>query len=278
MYNLKLGTSIPLFSQFDFRKEYFEDIKEIKKLGFYSVDLSLENVGGYKNSMEKCSLAIGDALKAVLDSGLKLNGVHLPFGPFNNITSCDDGVRAFAIAEFIDLIGICDRYQPDFYIFHSMAGSPIDGVREKRKPFVKTAFSQFVAATRATVCLENMTNQGVPNTSAETIEIVDEVKGGKVCFDTNHCLKEQPQDVILALGKRIATLHVSDYDFVKERHLMPLQGKIDWMKLIGALQQVGYKGVFNYEVSMNGYGYTYQQVKDNYTKLFDDFNKKSVTF
>ena len=55
---------------------------------------------------------------------------------------------------------------------------------------------------------------------------------------------------------------------------MPLQGKIDWLKLIGALEQVGYHGVFNYELSMKKYGYTYRQIKDNYKKLFDDFNKK----
>ena len=91
MYNLKLGTSVSLFSQTDYRKEYFQDIKDIKKLGFYSVDLSLDNVGGYKHSMEKCSLSLNDALKAIVDSGLILNGVHLPFGPFNNITSYDDG-------------------------------------------------------------------------------------------------------------------------------------------------------------------------------------------
>lgn len=275
MYNLRLGTSISLFSQTDFRKEYFQDIKNLKKLGFYSVDLSLDNVGGYKHSMEKCALALNDALKAILDSGLKLNGVHLPFGPFNNITSYDDGVRAFAVAEFIDMIGICDAYKPDFYIFHSMAGSPIQGVREKRKQIIKSTFSEFVSATKSTVCMENMTNLGVPNTCLETIEIVDSVKGGRICFDTNHYLGELPQDAILALGKRIATLHVSDYNFIKEQHLMPMQGKIDWIKLIDALQQVGYNGVFSYELAMSQYGYTYSQIRDNYLKLFEDFNKKS---
>lgn len=274
MYQLPLGTSVSLFSQEAKREEYFEDIQTIKKLGFYSVDLSLDNVGGYKHSMEKCSLALADALKAIVDSGLHLNAVHMPFGPFNNITSYDDGVRAFAVSEFIDMFGLCDSYNPDFYVFHSMASSKLEGVREKRKAVLQSTFAQFVQATKATVCLENMTNQGVPNTSAEAIEIVDRVKGGKICFDTNHCLQEKPEDFILALGQRIATLHVSDYDFIKERHLMPLQGKIDWMKVIGALEKVGYQGVFNYEVSMKEYGYTYKQMKDNYTKLFADFNKK----
>ena len=117
--------------------------------------------------------------------------------------------------------------------------------------------------------MENMTNSGVPNTSLEAIEIVDGVKSGKICFDTNHYLQEKPQDAILDLGQRIATLHVSDYNFVKEQHLMPRQGKIDWMQLIGALQQVKYNGVFNYEIAMSEYGYTYRQIKDNYLKLFD---------
>lgn len=276
MYQLPLGTSVSLFSQVAQRQEFFDDIQQIKKLGFYSVDVSLDNVGGYKHSMEKCSLALEDALKAVVDSGLRLNAVHMPFGPFNNITSYDDGVRAFAVAEFIDMFGLCDRYNPDFYVFHSMAGSNVAGVREKRKAVLQNTFSKFVSATKATVCMENMTNQGVPNTSVEAIEIVDGVKGGKICFDTNHCLQEKPEDFILALGQRLATLHVSDYDFVKERHLIPLQGKIDWMKVIGALEKVGYQGVFNYEVSMSGYGYTYNELKDNYVKLFEQYNNVSL--
>lgn len=275
MYNLKLGTNVSLFSQTEYRKEFFQDIKELKKLGFYSVDLSLDNVGGYKHSMEKCSLVLNDALKAILDAGLKLNGVHLPFGPFNNITSYDDGVRAFAVAEFVDMIGVCDAFKPDFYIFHSMAGSPIDGVREKRKQMIQSTFSQFVSATKATVCMENMTNLGVPNTSLETIEIVDGVKGGRICFDTNHYLGEKPQDAILALGQRIVTLHVSDYDFIKEQHLMPMEGKIDWMQVIKALKQIKYNGVFNYEIAMSKFGYTYGQIKENYLKLFEEFNRIS---
>ncbi len=275
MYYLPLGTSVPLFTPYEFRQEYFQDIQELKKLGFYSVDVSLENVGGYKHSMEKCSLVLEGALQAVLDAGLRLNGVHLPFSPAgNNITSYDDGVRAFCVAEFIDMIGLCNKYSPDFYIFHSMAGSSVEGVREKRKAVLQDTFAQLVSATKATVCLENMTGQGVPNTSLEAIEIVDKVQGGKICFDTNHVLEEQPHDAVLALGQRIATLHVSDHEFIKERHLMPLQGKIDWTKLIGALQRVGYHGVFNYELAMQEYGYTYSQIKDNYTKLFDDFSKK----
>ena len=50
----------------------------------------------------------------------------------------------------------------------------------------------------------------------------------KVCFDSNHLLQEQGDSFILAVGDKIVTTHISDYDFVNERHLLPGELDIDW--------------------------------------------------
>ena len=50
------------------------------------------------------------------------------------------------------------------------------------------------------------------------------------------------------MGGRIITLHVSDYDFVDERHLLPGEGKNPWGEILRALEEVGYDGRFTYEV------------------------------
>ena len=48
---------------------------------------------------------------------------------------------------------------------------------------------------------------------------------------------------------RLVTVHVSDFDYVNERHWLPGEGKIDWVSMIDALDEVGYEGTFLYELS-----------------------------
>lgn len=55
-------------------------------------------------------------------------------------------------------------------------------------------------------------------------------------------------DFIHKVGKRIITTHVSDYDFVNERHWLCGEGDIDWEKLLKALNDVQYKGPWLYEI------------------------------
>ena len=70
-----------------------------------------------------------------------------------------------------------------------------------------------------------------------------------VCFDTNHLLSEKGEDFLRAVKDRLVTVHVSDFDYVNERHWLPGEGKIDWVSMIDAFDEVGYEGTFLYELS-----------------------------
>jgi sugar phosphate isomerase/epimerase len=48
---------------------------------------------------------------------------------------------------------------------------------------------------------------------------------------------------------RVRTLHVSDYDFIDERHRIPGDGINDWETIMSKLEELDYDGVFMYEVS-----------------------------
>ena len=86
-------------------------------------------------------------------------------------------------------------------------------------------------------------------------------------MDVNHFLQENAEDGVLALGGRIVTTHISDHDYENERHWMPRAGKINWNALIGALETVGYTGVFNYESEG-----TLAEIKENFESLFAEYN------
>ncbi|MBQ8401675.1 MAG: sugar phosphate isomerase/epimerase, partial [Clostridia bacterium] len=85
------------------------------------------------------------------------------------------------------------------------------------------------------------------------------------CFDTNHNLSEPNAEYIRAVGDRIVTLHVSDYDFIDEKHWFPMDGGIDWRELLSVLEEVNYTGRFTYETMPEGK--TYDDLVENYNKL-----------
>lgn len=71
----------------------------------------------------------------------------------------------------------------------------------------------------------------IGRTSAEMLRPIGGCTEAMVCFDTNHLLLESHADFIGALGDRIATIHLSDYDGRDERHWLPGRGVIDWPDL-----------------------------------------------
>ncbi len=275
MYRLNLGLSVRLFTQAGRNGEFFQSIKKIKNEGFQSVEVSLGKVGGYEMHMQKCMQEVGDGLQAVLDEGLILNSIHLPFQRFIYISSCDEGVRSWAVDEFRKLIAICDKYQPNHYVFHSKTGKKEEGLWDVRKPALIRSFQELVGTTTNNICMENMVGS-FPSNIEDMREILEQVEGGKCCIDTNHFLQDKPQDAILALGKWLKTIHVSDYDGVYEKHWLPKQGVSNWMKIIGALESVGYDGAFTYEVEAQKYGYSFVDIRENYEKLFEEYNKYST--
>ena len=272
MYRLELGTSVRLFEKDGLNENFFREIKEIKREGFQSVEVTLGKVGGYKMNMEQCTLQVEDGLKAVQDAGLKLNSIHMPFQRFIYISSYDEGVRAWAMDEFRRLIEICDNYRPKHYVFHSKVGRKDEPYWELRKPALIRSFRELVATTRNHVCMENMAGS-FTSTISEMLEILQQVEGGKCCIDTNHFIQEKTSDGILALGEWVKTIHVSDHDGIVEKHWMPKQGVNDWMKIINALEKIGYDGAFTYELYQDKFGYTFAQIRENYETLFEEYNK-----
>lgn len=272
MYRLDLGISIRLFEKDGWNKNFFRDLKEIKREGFQSVEVSLGKVGGYKVNMEQCILQVEDGLKAVQDEGLILNSIHMPFQRFIYISSYDEGVRAWAVDEFRRLIEVCDGYDPKHYVFHSKVGRKDEAFWELRKPSLVRSFREMVAMTKNNICVENMVGS-FPNTISDMLEVLEQVEGGKCCIDTNHFIQEKASDGILALGKWVKAIHVSDHDGSFEKHWMPKQGVDNWIEIIGALEKIGYDGAFTYELYQDKYGYTYAEIRENYETLFAEYNK-----
>lgn len=275
MYQLELGTSVKLFWKGALNPDYRQQLKEIKRLGFQSVEVSMGQVGGYKLTMEMATQVAPEALQAVLDEGLIVNSVHMPFHRFVYISSCDEGVRAWASDEYRKLMEACNPFKPRNFVFHSKVGRDEDGLVEARKPALVKTFREIVACTDSNVCIENMNATSYPNTIDRMLEVLQQVENGKCCIDINHSLYNKPEDMIVALAPWLRTIHVSDNDGTNEKHWMPKTGAIDWMKILGALEKIGYQGAFTYEVTADpdGRPYSFAEIRENYDQLFEEYNK-----
>lgn len=90
-----------------------------------------------------------------------------------------------------------------------------------------------------------------------------------ICIDTGHTNKafnvgaddgsEVPGviETIYMFGKDIKVLHLNDNNGFTDQHLPPLvkmQGGVDWKGVFEALDAVGYEGYYNFELALNLWG------------------------
>lgn len=285
MYNLKCGLSRPCFGYekedgLKYREEFFTNLKKMKDAGIEAIEMDMNGVytdAGHVKSHDM----VRRPLDAIMESGLILNSIHLPFGWRRDFSTSDRVDAQLMIDQTLKTFSIIDEYKPKAYVMHGACEPIFDNKRIGVMERMIDSLNQLVRGTKNYVCLENLPRTCVPNTSTEMLFILSQVPGLKTVCDVNHNLKEYSEDYIRKVGgDYIKTLHISDFDYRDERHLLPkdkshqFKGVIDWNKVIGALEDIGYDGVFMYELSMDGYGYTFDQVRRNFDMLFEEYNKQ----
>lgn len=70
------------------------------------------------------------------------------------------------------------------------------------------------------------------------------------CYDSGHAnliYHDGGIKLIEELGENISVCHLHDDFGVYDDHLIPGEGKIDWVKLLTALKKTGFRGPLNYE-------------------------------
>ena len=87
-----------------------------------------------------------------------------------------------------------------------------------------------------------------------------------MCADTGHSNKAMrfndnptPANVIRMLGSDIKCLHLNDNDTFKDQHKIPGTGCIDWNDVFDALDEIGYDGVYNMELTLKSMGEGFEE-------------------
>lgn len=83
------------------------------------------------------------------------------------------------------------------------------------------------------------------------------------CLDIGHAamrgLNTSVREMILALGDRLAALHIHDNDMWHDSHQIPFSMNIDFSDMVSALREINYKGYFTLEA-------------DSFLKKYDESN------
>ena len=186
--------------------------------------------------------------------GVKLWSFHLPFMPFDiiDISSSDEHIRQSSVKLCAKYIKKAAGIGINKFVIHP-SGEPInDNERKERIKRSKESLNELTEIAykeNGIIAVENLPRTCLGKNSAEISELTGVNEKLRVCFDTNHLLEEDALTFIEKTGDRIATVHVSDYDFINERHWLPGEGKIDWQALLKALVNAGYNGPWLYEVA-----------------------------
>lgn len=190
--------------------------------------------------------------------GVNLWSLHLPFHGCDkkiDIASQDEEVRTYSVNLWKDFIKKGVDIGISKFIAHpsSEPKSEDETNRETELCCAKKSLADlalFAQNLGATVAVENLPRSCLGRNSDEMLRLISAHPALGICFDTNHLLSEDTFEFIDKIKDRIITLHVSDYDYVNERHWLPGEGKIDFLRLYDKLISSGYNGVWLYEIGL----------------------------
>lgn len=190
--------------------------------------------------------------KAMLEkAGLKVWSCHLPFSRTLDISVTDPQKREANVQIQEKMIELAAIFSPKRLILHPSSEPIDDAERPERLICSRNSIGRLaLAAARAgaVLCIEDLPRTCLGRESSELMYLIQDYPDVMICFDTNHLLSESHDHFFEIAGSRIATLHVSDYDRVDERHWIEGEGCIDWPAFLANLKKCGYKGVFMHEV------------------------------
>ena len=183
--------------------------------------------------------------------GVLLWTLHLPFMPFDVLDISRPDLAKASRAHLTEIIGRAADIGIKTFVVHA-SGEPI--AEEDRPERMKVAkeslciLADVAGREGGRIAVEDLPRTCLGRNSGDLLALTADHPELRICFDTNHLLAEPTVDFIRAVGHKIVTTHVSDYDRLDEKHWLPGEGVTDWGELYRTLLEVGYTGPWLYEI------------------------------
>jgi sugar phosphate isomerase/epimerase len=161
-----------------------------------------------------------------------------------NIAAPDPAVRESTLRLHKEGIDHAAALGARVVVVHPSGEPNPDGERAQRMEYATACLAElaeYADQYGITVAVEDLPRTCLGNCIADIAALISADERLRVCLDTNHLLTERNADFVKALGEKIVTLHVSDYDYLNERHWWPYEGKVNWVELVTELEKAGYE-------------------------------------
>ena len=224
----------------------YEFLKELKGYSIDGIELSV-------NEWEVWKIDWAGLAENAKKAGITLLSYHLPFGDRSDISCIDENARKNAVNWQKELIKKATDIGIKRFVIHPSYEPIGDEERALRLNLACEGLKElavYADSLGAVICVEDLPRSCLGHNVTEMLELVNADERLRVCFDVNHLLAVYGcthKDFVNALGDKIVTCHMSDYDFVDEKHFFCGNGQINWDELIGLLEGIGYCGPFLYE-------------------------------
>jgi sugar phosphate isomerase/epimerase len=181
-------------------------------------------------------------------SGIPLNSVHSPLyadyewgragSPPINVASVDRAARVEAMDEIKRALEIAEQIPFRFLVQH--LGAVNESFSEKKFEAAMTSIEHLRAFAKplgVRILLEN-----IPNELSTPEKLVEMIQGAHfedvgVCFDFGHAhMVSSVSEAFEILRKHICSTHVHDNDKLRDTHLWPGQGTINWKEAMELLR------------------------------------------
>lgn len=241
-------------------------IKLCKDAGFLRLDY---NYTDFQERIFRMSWAeeekMAQAIRAAADRlGATFTQMH---GPVHGITF-SSLYHGMDMDSFLDLaqrsIRTASIIGAPWVVFHPGNRGDVYDSMEENLRYNRELFQRLIPELEKTgvgIALENLYDRrhprtgiiqrhgtAVPEALCELVDRIDHPLVG-ICWDTGHGHIQglSQGDSIRMIGKRLKAMHIQDNDGVKDQHLFPYYGTIDWPDVTRSLRDIGYAGDFTYE-------------------------------
>ena len=209
---------------------------------------------------------MAEAKEYAASKGLRFELCHLPFG--NKPWTTGDAQKAFNehMSRSIDAASILGV---DYAVVHPVDTTKLrqDMDYNKSLELEMKVLSPFVnegAKKGVNIVVENMRIAaeqeklmttpfilGRENSEPEHLSRVADKLGIGICWDFGHahCSWINSYEALKIVGSRLKMTHVCDNHKYLDEHLAPFFGSIDWAGAAKGMAEIGYRGLFNFEVS-----------------------------
>lgn len=266
---MQIATSTNILSRSKRGERYInpcESIKRCYKVGFRVFDMSLHNIKDEEYILrdENWRQRIDEIKNLAERLGVTFSQAHAPTLSvlIDPRTLPEEELQRFSTflyraIEAASILGV------KWIIMHTMTDFANNCLQQASKKLTMEFYAPFIEYAKkfgVGVCFENMSELKFPQIVRryggaydELCDLVDTINDPMVgiCWDFGHANREKYANQAEALryvGGRLKALHVNDNYGEVDLHNTPFIGTVDWVPIMQALREIGYKGDFTYEL------------------------------